>query len=61
MDMDAVLIKGEKHAYILVNYKTDEDNTLGNAYTDIVLKLRETFESSIVPSSDRLLPQRRSR
>lgn len=53
MDMDAVLIKGEKHAYILVNYKTDEDNTLGNAYTDIVLKLRETFESSIVPSSDR--------
>ena len=51
--MDAVLIKGEKHAYILVNYKTDEDNTLGNAYTDIVLKLRETFESSIVPSSDR--------
>lgn len=51
--LKATLITGDKHAYILVDYDITEDNTLEKEYTNIVLKLRKVFESSIAESSDR--------
>ena len=47
------LFKGDKYAYIIVNYKMEEDNTLENEYTRIVMTIRDVFKNSILPSSDR--------
>ena len=47
------LFKGEKYAYIIVDYKMDDRNTLENEYTRIVMKIRDVFKDSILPSSDR--------
>ena len=51
--MDGTLFKGEKYAYIIVDYKMDDSNTLENEYTRIVMKIRNEFKDSILPSSDR--------
>ncbi len=52
-DLNATLVIGENHAYILANYDITEDNTLEKEYTNIVLMLRKAFERSITESSDR--------
>lgn len=51
--VDGKLFKGEKYAYIIVDYKMDDSNTLENEYTRIVMKIRDVFKNSILPSSDR--------
>ena len=47
------LLKGDKYAYIIVDYNIDENNTLENEYTKIVMTIRDVFKNSILPSSDR--------
>lgn len=47
------LLKGDKYAYIIVDYNMEEDNTLENEYTRIVMTIRDVFKNSILPSSDR--------
>lgn len=47
------LLKGDKYAYIIVDYNIEEDNTLENEYTKIVMTIRDAFKNSILPSSDR--------
>lgn len=51
--MNGTLLKGNKHAYIIVDYNMEEDNTLENEYTRIVMTIRDVFKNSILPSSDR--------
>lgn len=51
--VDGTLFKGEKYAYIIVNYKIDDSNTLENEYIRIVMNIRDVFKDSILPSSDR--------
>lgn len=51
--VNGTLLKGNKHAYIIVDYNTEEDNTLENEYTRIVMTIRDVFKNSILPSSDR--------
>lgn len=51
--VNGTLFKGERHAYIIVDYKIDDSNTLENEYTRIVMKLREVFKDSILLSSNR--------
>lgn len=53
MAVNGTLLKGNKHAYIIVDYNTEEDNTLENEYTRIVMTIRDVFKNSILPSSDR--------
>ena len=51
--VNGTLLKGNKHAYIIVDYNMEEDNTLENEYTRIVMTIRDVFKNSILPSSDR--------
>lgn len=51
--VDGKLFIGENYAYIIVDYKMDDSNTLESEYTRIVTKTREVFKNSILPSSDR--------
>ena len=51
--VDGTLLKGDKYAYIIVDYNMEEDNTLENEYTKIVLTIRNLFKNCILPSSDR--------
>lgn len=52
-ELNGTLLKGDKYAYIIVDYNMKEDNTLEDEYTRIVMTIREAFKSSILPSSDR--------
>ena len=47
------LLKGDKYAYIIVDYNMKEDTTLENEYTRIVMTIKDVFKNSILPSSDR--------
>ena len=51
--VDGTLLKGDKYAYIIVDYNMEGDNTLENEYTKIVMTIRDVFKNSILPSSDR--------
>lgn len=51
--VDGTLFKGDKYAYIIINYKMEDGNTLENEYTRIVMTIRDVFKNSILPSSDR--------
>lgn len=51
--VNGTLLKGDKYAYIIVDYNMEEDNTLENEYTRIVMTIRDVFKNSILPSSDR--------
>lgn len=51
--LDGKLLTGDKYAYIIVNYNMDDDITLENEYTRIVMTIRDYFQDSILPSSDR--------
>lgn len=51
--VNGTLLKGNKYAYIIVDYNVEEDNTLENAYTRIVMTIRDVYKNSILPSSDR--------
>lgn len=51
--VDGTLLKGDKYAYIIIDYNMEEDNTLENEYTKIVMTIRDVFKNSILPSSDR--------
>ncbi len=51
--VNGTLLKGDKYAYIIVDYNMEEDNTLENEYTRIVMTIRNVFNNSILPSSDR--------
>lgn len=46
-------MKGNKYAYIIVEYNMEEDNDFKNEYTKIVMAIREVFKNSVLPSSDR--------
>ncbi len=47
------LIEAERYAYIAIDYNLSEENTPAIEYTNIVLKLRNVFESAVLYSSDR--------
>ena len=47
--VNGTLLKGNKHAYIIVDYNMEEDNTLENEYTRIVMTIRDVFKNSILP------------
>lgn len=47
------ILEAEHHAYIVLDYPMDEGNTLENEYTDLIVKLRNVFQSAMLPSSDR--------
>lgn len=51
--VNGTLLKGDKYAYIIVDYNMEEDNTLEDEYTRIVMTIRNVFKNSILPSSDR--------
>ena len=51
--VDGTLLKCDKYAYIIVDYNIEEDNTIENEYTKIVMSIRDVFKNSILPSSDR--------
>lgn len=51
--VNGTLLKGNKYAYIIVDYNMEEDNSLENEYTRIVMTIRDVFKNSILPSSDR--------
>lgn len=51
--LNGTLLIGNKHAYIIVDYNIDDDTTLENEYTRIVMTIRNHFRDSILPSSDR--------
>lgn len=51
--VNGTLLKGNKYAYIIVDYNVEEDNTLENAYTRIVMTIRDVYKNSVLPSSDR--------
>ena len=51
--VNGTLLKGNKYAYIIVDYNMEDDNTLENEYTRIVMTIRDVFKNSILPSSDR--------
>lgn len=51
--VNGTLLKGDKYAYIIVDYNIEEDNTLENEYTRIVMTIRGVFKNSILPASDR--------
>lgn len=53
MAVNGTLLKGNKYAYIIVDYNMEEDNTFENEYTRIVMTIRDVFKNSILPSSDR--------
>ena len=46
--VNGTLLKGNKHAYIIVDYNMEEDNTLENEYTRIVMTIRDVFKNSIM-------------
>lgn len=51
--VNGTLLKGNKYAYIIVDYNMEEDNTLESEYTRIVMTIKDVFKNSILPSSDR--------
>lgn len=51
--VNGTLLKGNKYAYIIVDYNMEEDNSLENEYTRIVMIIRDVYKNSILPSSDR--------
>ena len=51
--VDGTLFKGDKYAYIIINYKMEDGNILKNEYTRIVMAIRNAFKNSILLSSDR--------
>ena len=51
--VNGTLLKGNKYAYIIIDYNMEEDNTIENEYTRIVMTIRDVFKNSILPSSDR--------
>lgn len=51
--LDGKLLTGDKHAYIIVNYNMNDDITLEDEYTRIVMTIRHYFQDSILPSSNR--------
>lgn len=51
--VNGTLLKGNKYAYIIVDYNMKEDNALENEYTRIVMTIRDVYKNSILPSSDR--------
>ena len=51
--VNGTLLKGDKYAYLIVDYNMEDDNTLENEYTRIVMTIRDVFKNSILPSSDR--------
>ena len=51
--VNGTLLKGNKYAYIIVDYNIEEDNTFENEYTRIVMTIRDVFKNSILSSSDR--------
>ena len=51
--VNGTLLKGNKYAYIIIDYNMEEDNTFENEYTRIVMTIRDVFKNSILPSSDR--------
>lgn len=51
--LNGTLLKGDKYAYICVDYNMECDNSLVNEYTKIVMTIRDAFKNSILPSSDR--------
>ena len=51
--VNGTLLKGNKYAYIIVDYNMEEDNSLENEYTRIVMTIRDVYKNSILPSSDR--------
>lgn len=51
--LNGTLLTEEKHAYIIVNYNMNDDITLEDEYTRIVMTIRDYFQDSILPSSDR--------
>lgn len=51
--VNGTLLKGNKYVYIIVDYNMEDDNTLENEYTRIVMTIRDVFKNSILPSSDR--------
>ena len=53
MAVGGTLLKGNKYAYIIVEYNMEEDNDFKNEYTKIVMAIREVFKNSVLPSSDR--------
>ena len=51
--LDGKLLTGDKHTYIIVNYNMNNDITLEDEYTRIVMTIRHYFQDSILPSSNR--------
>lgn len=51
--LKGTLLTGDKHAYIIVNYNMNDDITLEDEYTRIVMTIRHYFQNSILPSSNR--------
>lgn len=51
--LNGTLLTGDKHAYIIVNYNMNDDITLEDEYTRIVMIIRHYFQDSILPSSNR--------
>ena len=41
MAVGGTLLKGNKYAYIIVEYNMEEDNDFKNEYTKIVMAIRE--------------------
>ena len=51
--LNGTLLTGDKHAYIIVNFNMNDDITLEDEYTRIVMTIRDYLQDSILPSSDR--------
>lgn len=51
--LNGTLLTGDKHAYIIVNYNLNDDITLEDEYTRIIMTIRHYFQDSILPSSNR--------
>lgn len=51
--LNGTLLTGDKHVYITVNYNMNDDITLEDEYTRIVMIIRHYFQDSSLPSSNR--------
>ena len=51
--VNGTLFEGEKYAYIFVDYNVEDGDILEKEYTRIVMTIRDAFNDSILPSSDR--------
>ena len=51
-NIEAEVIETDAYIYIIVDYNQDENNSLENEYSNLLLKLREIFKSVIKESSD---------